>query len=313
LDRSELTKIIKSKALEFGFQKVGIAPAGPTAEAELRLNEWLSGGYHGTMHWIEKRKEERGNILSYFPEARSVISVGMNYYTGNSENIVSNGSKEFHFSNYSWGDDYHEIIKDRLKMLAQTIKTEIPGIKGIYCVDTSPVMEKLWAQKAGLGWQGKHTTLISRDYGSWLFLGELILDYELDYDLPFSEDLCGSCTACIDACPTNALDAYVLDAKKCISYLTIEYRGELEGREKLNNWVFGCDICQEVCPWNQKFQQNSAEKYFKPRDQIKSWNFADWIENIPDNFSKIFKKSPIKRTKATGLLRNFKAVNKDIN
>ncbi len=300
--RNSLSESIKSKAKGLGFQKVGIAKAEPTREAKRNLDQWLNVGNHATMKWIAKRKDERGDIHTYFPEAKSVISVGMNYFVGKDQSDITT---DFKFSNYAWGDDYHDLMKNKLFHLLTWLKEENPGMKGIVCVDTSPVMDKVWAQKAGLGWQGKHTNLISRDYGSWLFLGELLLDIELDYDPIFNEDLCGSCTACIDACPTHALGEYTMDSRKCISYQSIEYRGDFSDIENLYGWIYGCDICQEVCPWNQKFSQVSTESSFQPRKEFLEWSNEDWTKMDKDGFRKLFKGSAAKRTKFSGLNRNI--------
>ena len=298
-----LTQYIKDKATEIGFEKIGITKATATKDEKVRLEKWIKNNHHGSMSWIEKRKDERGNIFNYFKEVKSVISIGVNYYSGYDQDQIKSNSK---FSNYAWGEDYHDIIKSKLYTLLNDITANYPDIKGIVCVDTSPIMEKVWAQRAGIGWQGKHTNLITRDYGSWLFLGELLLDVELDYDDEFIDDLCGSCTACIDACPTYALGEYEIYAEKCISYLTIEHRGEFGQNTELHDWIYGCDICQEVCPWNQKFSQITNEKKFYPKEEILSWQDADW-ENISENvFRKIFKGSAVKRTKHNGLVRNIK-------
>ena len=298
-----LTRYIKDKATEIGFEKIGITKASATKDEKVRLEKWIKNNHHGSMSWIEKRKDERGNIFNYFKEVKSVISIGVNYYSGYDQDQIKSNSK---FSNYAWGEDYHDIIKSKLYTLLNDITANYPDIKGIACVDTSPIMEKVWAQRAGIGWQGKHTNLITRDYGSWLFLGELLLDVELDYDDEFIDDLCGSCTACIDACPTYALGEYEIYAEKCISYLTIEHRGEFGQNTELHDWIYGCDICQEVCPWNQKFSQITNEKKFYPKEEILSWQDADW-ENISENaFRKIFKGSAVKRTKHNGLVRNIK-------
>ena len=298
-----LTQYIKDKATEIGFEKIGITKATATNDEKVRLEKWIKNNHHGSMSWIEKRKDERGNIFNYFKEVKSVISIGVNYYSGYDQDQIKSNSK---FSNYAWGEDYHDIIKSKLYTLLNDITANYPDIKGIACVDTSPIMEKVWAQRAGIGWQGKHTNLITRDYGSWLFLGELLLDVELDYDDEFIDDLCGSCTACIDACPTYALGEYEIYAEKCISYLTIEHRGEFGQNTELHDWIYGCDICQEVCPWNQKFSQITSEKKFYPKEEILSWQDADW-ENISENaFRKIFKGSAVKRTKHNGLVRNIK-------
>ena len=299
--------IIKEKAIELGFHKVGIAKAAKTEQEQERLNEWLDQKKHADMEWIENRKSERGNIFNYFSEAKTVISLGMNYYVGKEQSDLTS---DFKFSNYAWGDDYHLVIKSKLFSLLEFIKNKKPNVKGLVCVDTAPIMEKVWAQRAGLGWQGKHTNLISTDFGSWLFLGEIIIDFELEPDDPFTKDLCGSCTACIDACPTHALGEYELDSGKCISYLTIEHRGDfIEGHDDLDGWIYGCDICQEVCPWNISFSKISEEKYFEPRTDIINNTDQNWLEINQEKFSTLFKKSAAKRTKLMGLKRNIKSVN----
>ena len=301
---NDFTFEIKSKATEIGFEKIGVAEIKPINNAKLNLEKWISKGNHASMDWIEKRKNERGDIYNYFPEAVSIISVGMNYFSGYQQSDLSS---EFKFSNYAWGDDYHKILKKRLKILLEWIKNASPEIKGVVCVDTSPVMEKVWAEKAGLGWQGKHTNLITRDYGSWLFLGEIILNIPLEYDKPFIDDLCGTCTACIDDCPPGALSEYEIDSKKCISYQTIEHRGDFdEPSIDLDSWIYGCDICQEVCPWNKKFAKITDEKSFYPRNEIIEYSDGDWKQLNEDQFRKIFKDSPAKRTKHSGLKRNIK-------
>ena len=301
---NKLSQRIKMKADELGFQKVGITKVEFSSENKLNLDKWISKGFHASMQWIENRKEERANIFNYFPDAVSLISVGMNYFSGNTQDDLKS---KFKFSNYAWGEDYHSLIKDRLQILLKWIKNTSEEIEGVACVDTSPIMEKSWAQKAGLGWQGKHTNLISRDYGSWLFLGEIILNIPLDYDKPFIEDLCGSCTACIDACPTNAITSYQLDSNKCISYRTIEHRGEFnENENNLDDWIYGCDICQEVCPWNEKFSKISSEKSFFPKNEILDWSEKKWMDLDNTTFKKLFKGSAVKRTKFSGLQRNIK-------
>lgn len=297
------SKSIKKKAEELGFQKVGIARAEKTPQEKSDLDSWLMQGNHASMAWMMNRKDERGNIHKYFPEARSVIAVGMNYYTGNDQDDLRS---DYKFSNYAWGDDYHTVLKKQLYQLLNWIKENNSKVKGVVCVDTSPVMDKVWAQRGGLGWIGKHTNLISRDLGSWLFLGELILDLELDYDAPFEEDLCGTCLACIESCPTQALDEYKIDAGKCISYLTIEHRGELpESQSDLHGWIYGCDVCQEVCPWNEKFAIETKTGEFQPRKEIVEFISEDWDSLDEDSFKRIFKDSAVKRTKYVGLKRNI--------
>ena len=300
-----LANSIKAKSYDLGFQKVGITKAVSISEEKEKLETWLSRGHHGTMSWLAERKHERGDIFTYFPDVKSVISLGMNYYTGYGQNELNSENK---FSNYAWGEDYHDILKLRLYKLLNWLKIEIPNLNGIACVDTSPVMDKVWAQRAGLGWQGKHTNLITKDFGSWLFLGELLVDVELDYDELFIEDLCGSCTSCIDACPTQALGEYEIYAEKCISYLTIEHRGDFpDNRSELHNWIYGCDICQEVCPWNEKFSQVTTQNYFYPKKEILYWTNEDWERIDEEGFRKLFKGSAVKRTKYSGLSRNINA------
>ena len=297
------SKSIKKKAEELGFQKVGIARAEKTPKEKSDLDSWLMQGNHASMTWMMNRKDERGNIHKYFPEARSVIAVGMNYYTGKNQDDLRS---DYKFSNYAWGDDYHTVLKKQLYQLLNWIKENNSKVKGVVCVDTSPVMDKVWAQRGGLGWIGKHTNLISRDLGSWLFLGELILDLELDYDAPFEEDLCGTCLACIESCPTQALEEYKIDAGKCISYLTIEHRGELpESQSDLHGWIYGCDVCQEVCPWNEKFAIESKKDEFQPRKEIVEFISEDWDSLDEGSFKRIFKDSAVKRTKYVGLKRNI--------
>ena len=308
----DLTQSIKSKAIEVGFQKIGISSPELPLLHNNYFDKWLSSGKNGRMKWLENRKEERKNITKYFPEIKSVISVALNYFTGTSNQIVNNGNSVYNFSNYAWGKDYHIVVKHKLNELLEYIKNEMnQAAKGIVNVDSSPVMEKQWAQRGGIGWQGKHTILINDEYGSWMFLGELLLDIPLDYDVPFTKDLCGNCTACIDACPTKALAEYQLDATKCISYLTAEYKNEfdIDQKSKLSNWIYGCDICQQVCPWNKKKQRHTDEDSFKPIREIKEYSQTDWL-NIDDNlFRNIFKDSPVKRIKYDRFRRNISASN----
>ena len=303
---SELKRFIKNTSSDLGFAQIGISPASQDSIKSQQLQQWIENGYHASMQWMESRYRERSNILEYFPEAKSVISVSMNYFTGNAHKGKNIGK----ISNYAWGDDYHEILKPRLSKLLKSIKSIKPNLKGLVCVDTSPIMEKAWAQKSGLGWIGKHTNLITQNYGSWIFLGEIILNIELEYDLPFIEDLCGSCTACLDACPTQAFpEPYVLDSSKCISYLTIEHRGKFKNDPELSNWIYGCDICQEVCPWNIKFSTKSNESAFKPRENLQNRKLKEWALLTEEKYTTLFKGSAIKRTKYKGLKRNIEVSN----
>ncbi len=301
----DLTQFIKSKALEVGFQKVGISSPNIPLLYNNYFDKWLSSGKNGTMKWLESRKDERKSIIKYFPEVKSIISVAMNYYTDNENPQVK-------FSKYAHGKDYHIIFKQKLNELFNYIKDELnQDVNGIACVDSSPIMEKHWAQRGGIGWQGKHTLLINDEFGSWMFLGELLLDIPLDYDRPFTKDLCGSCTACIDVCPTKALSEYQLDATKCISYLTVEYKGEfnIAQKSKLNNWIYGCDICQQVCPWNKKKQKYTYEDSFKPIQEIGEYSYTDWLGIDDNSFRNIFMDSPIKRIKYDRFVRNISALN----
>ncbi len=304
MDIDLLTESIKEKCLEIGFSKSGIAPVDYYQEDRDYLEGWIKDGYHASMHWMENNIEKRTNISNYYDKSKSVISVAINYFTGTS---TENSPPPF-ISNYALGKDYHIIIKSKLKTLLDEIR-EIDGdINGYYCVDTSPVMEKAWAQRAGIGWIGKHTTLITQEFGSWVFLGELIIDRELSYDSPFSTDLCGSCNLCIDECPTDAIvEPYRLDSNKCISYVTIEHRGEFEQKNMINldDWIFGCDICQEVCPWNIKFSELSNEEEFGDRNLLRDKDYNFWNDLTEEGFRTIFKNSAVKRTKYSGLKRNI--------
>ena len=296
---------IKDYAYELGLSKIGIAKADFYLNDKSKLDNWLNNGYHASMRWIESRKEERSNIFNYYPNAKSVISVALNYFTGN----ASKNSEVAKFSNYAWGDDYHKVLKHLLFKMIGKIKNNNPRINAIACVDTSPIMEKQWGQRSGIGWIGKHTNLITKEFGSWFFLGEIIIDAEVDYyDNFFSEDLCGTCTECIDQCPTDAIiEPYLLDSKKCISYLTIEHRKDfnVDNNIDLNGWIYGCDICQEVCPWNKKFSQDSEHSEFQARKEILNHNNKDWENISEDQFKSIFKNSAAKRTKYVGLKRNI--------
>lgn len=301
-----LTEQIKSKALELGFSKVGIARADALADEGARLTEWLHRGYHAEMQWMEKNPEKRMDPTLIVPGAKSVISVAVNYYTPQEH---ASGPQYGKISRYAWGDDYHILVTKRIQTLFECIKQMMPESQGRYYVDTGPVMDKAWAARAGIGWQGKHTNIITKEFGSWVFLGEIITTLELDADDPM-EDFCGSCTACIDACPTDAIrEPYVVDSSACISYLTIEHRGEIPESlgDKFGQWVYGCDICQDVCPWN-RFQQPTVQTEFFPRDH----NIAPPIDDLrvmtQEEFSRQYKNSPIKRTKREGLTRNAEIV-----
>ena len=304
MDKKELTNNIKELSYDLGFNIIGVSSSNiDNNKANEYFQKWLDSNYHASMKWIENRKEERKNIFKYFPDVKSVLSFGFNYYS------ASNSlDKNYKISNYAWGDDYHIIIKEKLYEILSFIKSCNENIDYRVCVDTSPIMEKHWGQNAGLGWIGKHTNLINRELGSWFFLGEILINIDLEYDHPFSEDLCGTCVKCIDACPTDALLPYILDSNKCLSYLTIEHRGEIpdEYSNDLDGWSYGCDICQEVCPWNISFSKLTNEERFSKRKSIEVMENKDWENLTEENYKKIFKKSAVKRTGYKGLSRNIK-------
>jgi epoxyqueuosine reductase len=305
-----LSDRIKSKAIELGFCKVGITRAVALEQEGRLLQEWLSRGYHGTMGWMARNVEQRVDPKKVLPNAKSVVVVAMNYYT---EARHSEDPDTGKISRYAWGDDYHEIMLPRLEKLLHSIKQEVPTVQGKVYVDTGPVMDKVWAGRAGIGWEGKHTNMISREVGSWIFLGEIILDISLEYDEP-TADYCGTCTRCIDACPTDAIvEPYVLDSNLCISYLTIEHKGDIPDAlsSQFENWIYGCDICQDVCPWNQKFSKPTSDRAFGPRDGNLSPNLHKLGEMSEEEFRREFRRSPIKRTKHPGLMRNVTAVLKN--
>jgi len=306
-----LTARIRERAFELGFHKVGIVPAAALAEERMRLEEWLRRGYHGEMRWMERDPAQRTDPRLVFPAARSIVVVALNYYTPHEHDDDPATGK---ISRYAWGDDYHDVVGEKLRELLAWIKEQYPEAEGKTCVDIQPLMDKAWAARAGLGWIGKHTNLITREYGSWVFLGELLLNLELDYaDVP-SEDHCGTCTLCLDACPTGAItEPYVVDANKCISYATIELRdAELPEpvAARLNGWLYGCDICQDVCPWN-RFEQPTAETRFEPRPGHVSADLAEILTLTPDTYATRFRRTAIKRAKLTGLQRNARALRKN--
>ncbi|MBI45612.1 MAG: tRNA epoxyqueuosine(34) reductase QueG [Candidatus Marinimicrobia bacterium] len=304
MNKTEFTNNIKEVSYDVGFDLIGItSPNTNNFTSNIFFQEWLDRGNHASMKWLDNKKEERKNIFKYFPGVKSVLSFGLNYYSG--DNASNNNYK---ISNYAWGDDYHIVVKQKLYEVLSFIKSYNENINYRVCVDTSPIMEKNWAQKAGLGWIGKHTNLINRKKGSWFFLGEILIDINLSYDEPFIDDLCGTCVKCIEACPTEALSPYLLDSNKCLSYLTIEHRGKIheDYSDKLEGWIYGCDICQEVCPWNITFSELSNEKSFYKKKEIQSMKDSDWEKIDKEQYRKIFKKSAVKRTKYEGLIRNIK-------
>jgi len=301
---ASLSDEIRNKAIELGIQAVGIVPAEALEDESVRLSEWIGRGFHGEMKWMEREPEKRADPRLLFPDARSVIVSAINYYTPYAH---ENGSDRGKVSRYAWGDDYHDIVREKLSALLDWIKLKEPSAQGKICVDTSPMMDKAWAVRAGLGWLGKHTNLITKEVGSWVFIGEILLNLELDHDAHVVEDHCGTCTACIDACPTGAIvQPYVVDSRKCISYATIELRDEKlpdDIASNLNGWLYGCDICQDVCPWN-RFETPGDEKRFEPRSRETSLSLDQITKMEHDEYVMRFRGSAIKRAKLTGLQRN---------
>ncbi|MEA2106573.1 MAG: tRNA epoxyqueuosine(34) reductase QueG [Bacteroidota bacterium] len=295
------TRKIKQKALELGFSAIGISNADFLKKESKQLKEWLDNGFHGEMKYMENHFEKRVDPRKLVEGAKSVISVLYNYFPKEHQR-----KDTYQISKYAYGTDYHYVVKEKLLQLLEYINTEIGAVNGRAFVDSAPVMDKVWAAKSGLGWIGKNTNLITRQYGSFVFIGELIIDLTLDYSGLPQKDLCGNCTKCVDACPTGALKPYRLDARKCISYLTIEKKGEIPSafEGKWHDWIFGCDICQDVCPWNNNARPHS-EFQFKITEELKNLKKDDW-ENIDQStFKKLFKTSAVERTKFKGLKRNI--------
>lgn len=311
--RNAVTSVaIKERAGAEGFNKVGIVSAAPLVEEERRLKEWLARGYHGAMSWMARDVEKRVSPREIFPDARSIVVVALNYYTPHQhENNPATGK----VSRYAWGDDYHDVMNAKLRAVLAWIKEQDPQAEGKVCVDIQPVMDKAWAVRAGLGWIGKHSNVITPEFGSWVFIGELILNLELEYDVERIEDHCGTCTLCIDACPTAAItEPYVVDSNKCISYATIELRApELPSsvEQNLSGWMYGCDICQDVCPWN-RFEQVTGEARFAPREGNVNAELRDIVELDHETYVERFRGSAMKRAKLSGLQRNARALLSDL-
>ncbi|MEZ0539761.1 tRNA epoxyqueuosine(34) reductase QueG [Fibrella arboris] len=303
---------IKAKALELGFDFCGIAKAEFLADEAPRLEAWLTRQMHGQMGYMANHFDKRLDPRLLVDEAKSVVSVLLNYYPGDEpEQRLPVGDDVFKVSKYAYGTDYHFVLKDKLKALMQFIQAEIGEVGGRAFVDSAPVMDKAWAAKSGLGWVGKHSNLLNRQMGSFFFIGELILDLELDPDGP-TTDHCGTCTRCIDACPTEAIVApYVVDGSRCISYFTIELKEAIpqEVKGKFENWIFGCDICQDVCPWN-RFAKPHQTPAFTLTPELAGMTRNDWEEITEAVFSEQFKRSPIKRTKREGMQRNVRYITK---
>ncbi len=303
MNKSDATQFIKSLALEQGFMSVGISQAAFMEPEAKRLESWLNQDYHGQMSYMANHFDKRVDPTKLVPGAKSVISLTYNYYNP----TLQKDPEAPKISMYAYGDDYHKVVKDKLFEMVAVIRDKVGDIHGRCFVDSAPVLERDWARRSGLGWIGKHTLLLSKQRGSYFFLAELIIDLDLDHDHPVS-DHCGTCTKCIDACPTDAISptGYILDASKCISYLTIELRDEIpaEFQDQMDGWMYGCDICQEVCPWN-RFSTRHEEPAFEPTDELMQMKKREWQEITEDVFNRMFAKSPVTRTKYEGLKRNI--------
>ena len=301
-------KILLDEAHRLGFCFMGIAKAEFMESEAKHLETWLNDGYHGKMGYMENYFDKRVDPTKLVPGAKTVISLAYNYYSPKKQPIDSPK-----ISTYAYGKDYHIVVKDKLKALLSFIQDQFgEQITGRCFVDSAPVLERDWAKRAGLGWIGKNTLLINPKQGSFFFLSEIILDYTFEPDAPI-KDYCGTCRKCIDACPTEAIapEGYTLDGNKCISYLTIELKEEIptEFSDKMGNWAFGCDICQDVCPWN-RFSKMHDEEAFLPNEEIQSFSKSEWLEVGQETFSKVFSKSAVKRTKFKGFIRNLKFLEK---
>lgn len=301
-NKEKYSKFIKAEAKRLGFLSCGISKAGFLEEEAPRLENWLNQNHHGEMKYMENHFDKRLNPTLLVDDAKSVISLLLNYYPSEIQNTDS-----YKISKYAYGQDYHFVIKEKLQELLQTIQTEIGEVSGRAFVDSAPVLDKAWAAKSGLGWIGKNSNLLTQQVGSFYFIAELVVDLDLEYDYA-TTDHCGTCTACIDACPTEAIvSPYVVNGSKCISYFTIELKENIpqEMKGKMDDWIFGCDVCQDVCPWN-RFSKSHNEPLFNPNPELLSMTKKDWEEITEDTFKKVFKNSAVKRTKLDGLKRNIK-------
>lgn len=301
------TELIKTEAKRLGFLSCGISKAAFLEEEAPRLEAWLNKNMHGEMQYMENHFDKRLDPTKLVEGSKSVVSLLLNYYPSETQKDVDAPK----ISKYAYGKDYHFVIKEKLKQLLNFIQEEIGEVSGRAFVDSAPVLDKAWAAKSGLGWIGKHSNLLTQKVGSFYFIAELIIDLELEYDTPVT-DHCGTCTACIDACPTQAIvEPYVVDGSKCISYFTIELKNEIPAHVhgKFDNWMFGCDICQDVCPWN-RFSKPHNEPLFDPHPELLAITKKEWEEITHEVFNEIFKKSAVKRTKYAGLVRNIQFLKK---
>ena len=301
-NKSKYTTQIKAEAKRLGFLSCGISKAGFLEKEAPRLENWLNKNMHGQMSYMQNHFDKRLDPTKLVEDSKSVISLLLNYYPSE----VQKDTKAPKLSKYAYGQDYHFVIKEKLKELTHFIQQEIGDVSGRAFVDSAPVLDKAWAAKSGLGWIGKHSNLLTQQVGSFYFIAELIIDLDLEYDSIVS-DHCGTCTACIDACPTQAItEPYVVDGSKCISYFTIELKEQLPTamKGKFDDWMFGCDVCQDVCPWN-KFSKPHNEPLFNPHPDLLAMTKQDWEDITEEVFKKVFQKSAVKRTKFEGLKRNI--------
>ena len=305
-NKQKHSDFIKAEAKRLGFLSCGIAKAEFLEQEAPRLETWLNNNHQGSMAYMQNHFDKRLNPTLLVEGAKSVISLLLNYYPSEIQNPNS-----YKISKYAYGEDYHSVIKQKLSELLFSIQSQIGQVSGRAFVDSAPVLDKAWAAKSGLGWIGKNANLITQKVGSFYFIAELIIDLDLNYDAPTTNH-CGSCTACIDACPTEAIvSPYVVKASKCISYFTIELKDAIptEMKNKMNDWIFGCDICQDVCPWN-RFSKSHAEPLFNPKKEMLDFTYKDWEEITSETFQRVFKNSAVKRTKITGLERNINFLKK---
>ena len=301
-NKAKYADLIKTEAKRLGFLSSGISKAEFLETEAPRLEHWLNNNRHGSMQYMENHFDKRLDPTKLVEDSKSVISLLLNYFPSQTQKDTEAPK----LSKYAYGNDYHHVIKSKLKALTHFIQNEIGEVNGRAFVDSAPVLDKAWAAKSGLGWIGKHSNLLTQQVGSFYFIAELIIDLDLEYDT-ITTDHCGTCTACIDACPTQAIvEPYVVDGSKCISYFTIELKDQLpnEMKGKFDDWIFGCDVCQDVCPWN-KFSKPHREPLFNPHPDLLEMTKKDWEEITEDVFKKVFQKSAVKRTKFSGLKRNI--------
>lgn len=297
------SNLIKTHAKRLGFTSCGIAKAGFLESEAPKLEKWLQNDFHGEMRYMENHFDKRLDPRLLVDGAKSVVSLSYNYFPSEVQR-----EDTYKIAKYAYGEDYHKVVKDKLFELLEILREEIGEINGRCFVDSAPVLERAWAEKAGLGWNGKHTLLIQKQQGSFFFLAELIIDLELEFDEPFTTNHCGTCTKCIDACPTEAiLPNNQLDGSKCISYVTIELRDNIptEFKENMKDWAFGCDICQDVCPWN-RFSKPHNDYLFSPKENMLDYTKRDWEEITEETFKKVFNKSAVHRAKYNGFTRNIR-------